>query len=179
VEGNAHTEIVYLFESTADIIVQRVQLAWRRRDLSCSLLNTFQQAVRVNRLLCLGALAPALLLILDNSCSRFGCGVVFAVLSLCLPHVFEVAGTFKHMPVEGKRSKNMHRQKGTTSSTRGVQVLHSNNSLCLCRYLQHRKNTVTLRRNKRRQVDWALGQVGWREGKRELIVSLDAASRRA
>ena len=101
-----------------DIIVQGVQLVWRRRDLSCSLLNTFQQAVRVNRLPCLGALAPALLFLLDNTCNRFGCGVVFAVLSLFLPHVFEVAGAFKHMSVERERSKSMHQQKGTTSSSR-------------------------------------------------------------
>ncbi len=107
-----------LLENTADIIVQGVQLVWRRRDLSCSLLNTFQQAVRVNRLPCLGALAPALLFLLDNTCNRFGCGVVFAVLSLFLPHVFEVAGAFKHMSVERERSKSMHQQKGTTSSSR-------------------------------------------------------------
>ena len=115
-----------LLENTADIIVQGVQLVWRRRDLSCSLLNTFQQAVRVNRLPCLGALAPALLFLLDNTCNRFGCGVVFAVLGLFLPHVFEVAGAFKHMSVteRGKGQKACIGKK--VRHHRVEQVLHSN-----------------------------------------------------
>ncbi len=52
----------------------------------------------------------------------------------------------------GKKVRH-HRGVQVLHSTRKVEFEASNIPLCLCRYLQHRKNTLC--RNKRRQVGWA------------------------